>query len=112
MSHNATTTATQAEKLWCIQLPGMGDLYAAPDQQTAQKMADKHNNAMREYVEKNKLSWGNEMITAEVIEWPHDADESHAEALLEFDPEEWGFGQPSPKVMHLPSDDTEGGSHD
>ena len=108
MSHNATTTATPAEKLWCIQLPGMGDLYAAPDQQTAQKMADKHNNAMREYVEKNKLSWGKEMITAEVIEWPHDSDESHDEALLEFDPEEWGLG----RVLHLPSEDTEGGSHD
>lgn len=112
MSHNATTTTAPAEKLWCIHIPGPDDLCAAPDQQTAQKMADKHNAAMREYIEKNKLSWGMEMITAEVIEWPHDADESHAEALLEFDPAEWGFGQPSPKVMHLPSEDTEGGSHD
>lgn len=111
MTTNTNTTAP-AEKLWCIQLPNMGELYAAPDQQTAQKMADKHNAAMREYVEKNKLSWGQEMIAAEVIEWPHDADETHAEALLEFDPAEWGFGQPSPKVMHLPSEDTEGGSHD
>ena len=37
-----------------------------------------------------------EMITAEVIEWPHDADESHAESLLEFDAEEWGFGSDKP----------------
>jgi len=40
MSHNATTTATPAEKLWCIHIPGPDDLFAAPDQQTAQKMAD------------------------------------------------------------------------
>jgi hypothetical protein len=92
MTNDQTKIATPEEKLWCIRIPGPDDLYAAPDLQTAKKMADKHNAAMREYVEKNKrLSWANEMITADVIEWPHDADESHAEALLEFDPEEWGF---------------------
>lgn len=96
MNHYTTTTTAPAEKLWCIHIPGPDDLCAAPDQQTAQKMADKHNAAMREYIEKNKPSWGMEMITAEVIEWPHDADESHAESLLEFDAEEWGFGSDKP----------------
>ena len=38
MSHN-TTTAAPAEKLWCIHIPGPDDLFAAPDQQTAQNKA-------------------------------------------------------------------------
>lgn len=91
MNNAQTENSTPAEKLWGIHIPGPDDLYAAPDRQTAKKMADKHNAAMREYVEKNNLTWGVEMITAEVIEWPHDADESHAESLIEFDPDEWGF---------------------
>ena len=58
MSHNATTTTAPAEKLWCIHIPGPDDLCAAPDQQTAQKMADKHNAAMREYIAKKQALLG------------------------------------------------------
>ena len=111
------TTDTPAEKLWCIHIPGPDDLYAAPDQQTAQKMADLHNAAMNKYLDaepnrRSELEMLGESTLALVIEWPHDDDGSHADELLKFDPAEWGFGQPSPKVMHLPSEDTEGGSHD
>jgi len=35
-------------------------------------------------------------LTGEVIA-PLECVAEHAEALLEFDPAEWGFGQPSPK---------------
>ena len=80
-------------KLWCIHIPGPDDIYAAPNYETAKKMAEKHNAAMQKYVEKNKLDWGKDMITAEVIEWPGDDAESHAESLLEFDQKEWGAGE-------------------
>lgn len=78
-------------KLWCIHIPGPDDIYAAPDYETAKKMAEKHNAAMEQYVAKSTMSWAKTMITASVIEWPGDDDGSHAQALLEFDPKEWGL---------------------
>lgn len=96
MSNDQITNATPAEKLWCIHIPGPDDLYAAPDQQTAQKMADKHNAAMNNFLDAKPNRRSDFGVLADtsmavVIEWPVDYDGSHAEALLEFDPEEWGF---------------------
>lgn len=103
----------KTNKLWGIHIPGPDDLYAAPDQQTAQKMADLHNAAMNKYLdaEPNRRSeFGvlGDSAMAVVIEYPDDEDGSHADALLKFDPEEWGFG----RALHIPSDDSEGGLHD
>lgn len=76
-------------KLWCMHIPGPDDIYAAPDYETAKKMAEKHNAAMEQYIE--KLPWCKNMVTAKVIEWPGDDAASHAESLREFDPKEWGM---------------------
>jgi hypothetical protein len=87
------------DKLWCIRIPGPDDLYAAPSHQTAEHMAAYHNATMREFFDRNpeKLTqWGVtfDEIKAQVIEWPHDADE-HAEDLADFDPDEWLIGEPA-----------------
>ena len=46
MNNDQTENAAQAEKL-----QGPDDLYAAPDQQTAQKKADLHNAAMKKFLD-------------------------------------------------------------
>lgn len=79
-----------APTLWAIHIPGPDEFHAAPSKETAEHMAAMHNKAMQEYVTKNKLTWGIEMITALVAAWPYDA-ESHATALLEFDYAAWGL---------------------
>lgn len=78
------------KKLWAIHIPGPDDYHAAPSQEIANHMAARHNVAMQEYVSKNKLDWGLEMITAEVAEWPGTA-EDHTEELAEFDYAAWGL---------------------
>lgn len=86
-------------KLWCIHIPGPDELYAAPDHQTAVKMADKHNAVMNEYLDakpgrRSQLGMPVGSVLAEVIEWPGDEDGSHAKSLLEFCPKEWGIEYP------------------
>lgn len=77
-------------KLWSIYIPGPDEYHAAPNEEAAKHMADRHNNAMKDYVAKNNLDWGVDMITAEVAEWPSDA-EDHAEDLKDFDYAAWGL---------------------
>ena len=72
-------------------------------------MADLHNAAMNKYLdaEPNRRSeFGvlGDSAMAVVIEWPDDEDGSHADALLKFDPEEWGLG----RVLNLPTENTGG----
>ena len=79
-----------APTLWAIHIPGPDEFHAAPSKEAAEHMAAMHNKAMQEYITKNKLTWGIEMITALVAAWPYDA-ESHATALLEFEYAAWGL---------------------
>lgn len=74
--------------LWSIYIPGPDEYHAAPSKEIAKYMAAKHTTAMQEYVAKNKLDWGLEMISAEVAEWPGTAEE-HAEDVSEFDYAAW-----------------------
>lgn len=81
------------EKLWCIHIPGPDDLHAAPSRAIAERMAERHNRDMQEFFDKSpeKLSqWALtvDQCKAQVIEWPHGADE-HAEELVDFDAKEW-----------------------
>lgn len=85
------------EKLWCIHIPGPDDLHAAPSHAIAERMAERHNKDMQEFFDKNpeKLSqWAvtADQCKAQVIEWPHGAEE-HAEELADFDAEEWSSAQ-------------------
>lgn len=77
--------------LWAIHIPGPDDYHAAPSEAMAKEMASKHNVAMQKYVSRNKLDWGQEMIVANVAEWPGTA-EAHAGEVAEFDYAAWGFG--------------------
>jgi hypothetical protein len=86
-------------KLWCIHIPGPDEIYAAPDHETAVKMAEKHNAAMNDYLDATpdrRSQFGIPLgsVFAEVIEWPGGDAESHAASLLEFDAKEWGFEEP------------------
>jgi len=73
------------EKLWCIYIPGPDDLHAAPSHEVAEQMAACHNAAMKEFFDRNPEKLADWALTvdqckAQVIEWPHGADE-HAENL-------------------------------
>jgi hypothetical protein len=85
-------------KLWCIHIPGPDVLCAAPDHETAVKMAEKHNAAMNDYLDatpdrRSQLGVPVGSVLAEVIEWPGGDAESHAASLLEFDAKKWGIGE-------------------
>lgn len=80
----------EAPTLWGIHIPGPDEFHAAPSKEAAEHMAAMHNKAMQEYVAKNNLTWGLDMITAHVAAWPSNA-ESHATELLEFDYTAWGL---------------------
>jgi len=80
--------------LWAIHIPGPDDIYAAPSEDAAKHMAEKHNAAMREYFGKHPEKTGGDWPTVEstmacVIEWPFE--DGHAEALKDFDADAWGW---------------------
>ena len=80
--------------LWAIHIPGPDDIYAAPSQDAAKHMAEKHNAAMRGYFERHPEKAHDNWPTAEstlalVIEWPFE--DGHAEALKEFNASAWGW---------------------
>ena len=86
-----------AGKLWCISIPGPGDLHAMPNLVTAQHCAWRSNHSVFAWLDKKQLgqtpeqiaAWpARESVTAVVMEWPHDA-ASHAEALKSFNPIDW-----------------------
>jgi len=77
-------------KQWSIYIPGPDEYHAAPSEAAAKHMAKRHNDAMKDYCAKNKLDWGLDMITAEVAEWPFEA-EGHTEELKDFDYAGWGL---------------------
>lgn len=87
-------TKTQTRR-WAIHIPGPDDIYAAPSQDAARHMAEKHNEAMRAWFERNPEKKENncwptvESTMASVIEWPFE--DGHAEALKEFNAAEWGL---------------------
>lgn len=88
-----STPTTQ--QLWGIHIPGPGDVLAAPSKAAAEHMAAKHNESMTSYLEAHPElldRWGVtlESIKAQVIEWPHGADE-HADELADFDGAQWGL---------------------
>lgn len=77
-------------KLWAIHIPGPDEYHAAPSEAAAKHMADRHTAAMQDYVTRNKLDWGHEMIAAAVVEWPFDS-EVHSDEIEEFDYVAWGL---------------------
>lgn len=75
---------------WAIFVGGPDEYHAAPSEAAAIHMADKHNAAMRDYVAKSKTDWALDLLEAEPVEWPFDAD-SHSAELAEFDYAAWGL---------------------
>lgn len=81
------------DKLWCIHIPGLDELYAAPSKQDAEEFAERHKKAMEEYFEELKKTKTPEQLqiyppiesaVARVIEWPWWM-QDHAEALKEWE---------------------------
>lgn len=80
---------TEKDKLWCVHIPGPGDIYAMPSKADAESFAARHNAAIDEYwidVQRTKNKEQLELyptinkIRARVIEWPWHPKE-HAEQL-------------------------------
>lgn len=85
---------TAQADLWCIHIPGPGEVHAAPSKEAADHMAAKHNAAMATYYASGNLNLECapplESVQAVVIKWPHDQ-QSHADELREFDWAGWGI---------------------
>lgn len=83
------------KKLYAIHIPGPDEYHAAPSDEAAKHMAEKHNAAMQEWLlgrdDKHGLA---PMTVAQVAEWPFGPD-SHAEEVKEFDYAEWGMKEGS-----------------
>lgn len=77
-------------KLWAIFTPGADEYHAAPSEEAAKHMAERHTAAMQDYVTRKKLDWARDTIAAEVVEWPFDP-EAHSDELAEFDYAAWGL---------------------
>lgn len=95
----ASMTVTQAAvaptcTLWCIHIPGPDEFHAAPSKDAAEHMADKHNKAMSEYLDRHPDPHGHgpsrESVLAKVTEWPNGFDE-HALEMVSFDWAAWGL---------------------
>lgn len=81
-------------KLWCIYIPGPDEHYAAPSEEAAQRMAERHNAAMADYFAKNPDPEGLypsiKSVQAKVVEWPFEPND-HAEDIASFDFALWGL---------------------
>lgn len=71
--------------LWCMNIPGPDDIFAAPDRSTAEKWAAEHNAWLDQQFWEGRIEfdgyWPNRSaMTAVVIEWPWSA-EAHANNL-------------------------------
>jgi hypothetical protein len=79
-------------QLWAIHLPGPDDLYAAPSNTEAVRVAAAFNQKMRPAYEASCKGEGFppvEASLAHVVPWPFGADE-HTEALKDWEPEDFG----------------------
>ena len=83
------------KKLYSIYIPGPDEYHAAPSEEAAKYMAEKHNAAMQKW-----LFWRDDkhgiapMTVAQVAEWPFGPD-SHAKEVKEFDYAGWGMNEGS-----------------
>lgn len=84
----ASDQETKPTTLWCIRIPGPDDLYAQPDHAAAVTAAERHNAAVRQYLDKqyakrtrDDLDPQDDALMAVVEPWPWSA-KSHAEALI------------------------------
>lgn len=92
----AIHTNEQPHDLWCIHIPGPGEVHAAPTKEAADHMAAQHNAAMATYYSSNEpnleFAPSIESAQATVTKWPHDP-QSHADELRAFDWAGWGLTQ-------------------
>jgi hypothetical protein len=81
-------------KLWSIYIGGMDEYHAAPSENMAKLMAEKHNAVIAKWYadcpDKTGFRPALDVALARVEPWPFDAEE-HAGDLLEFDCTEWGL---------------------
>ncbi|HEY1129160.1 MAG TPA: hypothetical protein VGF12_07135 [Roseateles sp.] len=84
-------------KLWCIHIPGPGEIHAMPNRATANRCAWGSNHAIFKWLDEKQAgqtpeeiaAWpARESVTAVVREWPGTPEE-HAAALKAFDPVAW-----------------------
>lgn len=81
-----------SSKLYGISIKFSDEIYAAPSQQVAQIMKEKHDATMKECVESRAFSWVTlDDLLAEVIEM--EDPEEHAELLAEFSYSEWAIAE-------------------
>lgn len=90
-----------APTLWCIAIPGPDEHHAAPSEDAAKHMAQRHNAVMVEHFERHPDPEGvgplRESCLAQVRRWPWSAEE-HAKALEGFDAKAWGWSPPPHKA--------------
>lgn len=79
-----------SSKLYGISSDFHDEIYAAPSQQVAQIMKEKHDATMNECIKSHPFSWiAIDDLLAEVIEM--EDPEEHAELLAEFSYSKWGI---------------------
>lgn len=86
-----------ASPLYCLHIPGPDEVHAAPNKAEAEAAASAFNAIMRKHLEgkpHSEFAPSVESCLAVVKEWPFDADE-HADALAEWNAEDWGVVAPS-----------------
>ena len=81
-----------SSKLYGISIEFSDEIYAAPSQQVAQIMKEKHDATMKECVAQRAFPWVTlDDLLAEVIEM--EDPEEHAELLAEFSYSEWKISE-------------------